>query len=180
MIRWSKEVTEGLGIALKEATVLGVEVDVPAREVGVTLQVLTFPEDGPPPSDSRVLLALHPVGRVAASLRHGLWNDAAATVEPFPIESLFDVVRSFQGCDIYGWEFFDTADDDFNTWAGRLSLDWQSGSDGLAHTLNLFQEGADKGQRRHLDLRLWFDDMTIYTPTKAVAPVEEFITGGRR
>jgi hypothetical protein len=180
MVEWSKEVIDGLGIAINEATLLGVEVDEAARKVEVTLKVLTLPDVGPAPDDSRILLALSPVGRIVASLRHGLWNDETAEVERFTLDSLSDVVRSFQGCDIYGWEFFDCSDERFDRCSGRLSLDWQSGTDGRAHTLDLFQEGNDKGQRRHLDLRISFDDMTLYTPIRAVVPIEEFIAGGRR
>lgn len=180
MSHWSKETIDGLDIALNEARLLGVEVDVPAREVGVTLQVLTLPEVGPVPNDSRILLVLSPVERIMASLRHGLWNDETASVELFPIDSLFDVVHSFHGCPIYGWEFFDAGAKEFNSWAGRLSLDWQSGTNGLSHTLDLFQEGDDEGQQRHLDLRIWFDGMTIYTPAKDIVSVSDFIAGGRR
>lgn len=180
MAGWPKDVMDGLGVALNEATLLGVEADANARTVCVTLRVLSLPEAGPPPDDLWVLLSLSPVGRVAASLRLGPWNDDTAAVEPFAIEDLSGVVRSFEGCDIYGWHFFDCGDEDFDRWSGRLSLDWRGGTDGLAHTLDLFQEGADRGQDRHLDLRLWFDDLTLYTPTKAVLPVEEFIAGGRR
>jgi hypothetical protein len=180
MIDWSEEVIHNLGIALNEATLLGVEVDVPARTVEVMLRVLTLPETEHASDNSHVLLTLSPVGRIAASLRHGPEDERPETVHPFQIESLSAVVRSFEASEIYGLEFFDGKDGHFEGWANHLSVDWQAGADGLDHTLDLFQEGGESGQRRLLNLRIWFDDMTIYTLAKAVVPINEFTAGGQR
>jgi hypothetical protein len=178
---WSGEWVDGLGVALNEATLTDVVVDVPARTVRVTLRVLTLPEGGPASEDFPVVLTLSPVGRIAASLRHGLWNDATAAVEPFPIEELSEVVRGLGGCEIYGGKFFDCGDEGFDTWAGRLSLDWHaSEEDGRAHTLDLFQEGFEEEKNLHLDLRIGFDEMRLHTPTGTAIPVEEFIADGKR
>lgn len=168
----------GLGVALNEATLLGVEVDPVRRRAGITLQVLTLPaeEGAAPPEDSRVQMLLHPVGRVAASLRAGAWDDAKAPVERFALDQLLRVVQSFGGAPIYGWEFIDRTDDKFTQWSDRLSLDVRSGVDGMSHTLDLFQEG----NKRHLDLRIWFDELTLRSPRGDTIPLDEFIAGGTR
>jgi hypothetical protein len=84
MIELTEEIREGLNTALNEASLISVHVDRDTRTAWVTLSVLMLPEDdGPPPADPRVLLRLHPVGRVAASLRGGNWDDADAAVQHF-------------------------------------------------------------------------------------------------
>ena len=96
------ETLAGLNRALDEALLLGVEVESEERVAGVTLAVLTLPDDGPVPDDRRVLLVLGGVGRVAASLRRGRWDDETADVVPFEIGDLFEVVKDHLGCSIYG------------------------------------------------------------------------------
>jgi hypothetical protein len=170
----SKEQTAGLGVALNEATLLGAEIDIDRRLAGITLSVLTLPLEGPPPLDSRIQMLLSPVGRVAASLRNGLWNDPNAKVVRFEIDQLLEVVEGFKE-PIYGWKFFDV-EDDFEEWKDRLSFDRCLGEGGRCHSLSLFQEGAD----RHLDLCIWFDDMEIRDASGRVLQLNEFIAGGER
>jgi len=167
---------EAIGLAMNEATLLGVEVDTESRMAGVTLDVLTLPERGDPPSDRRVQFVLSPVGRVAASLRLGRWNDAGAPVEHFEIGALLGIVESFK-TSIYGWEFFDQHEKEMAGWGARLSVNWRSGSDGLSHSLFLFQEG---GPQRHLDLCIWFDELVLRDPRGREIAQDEFIAGGRR
>ena len=123
------------------------------------------------------MLRLQGVGRIAASLRHGLWNDDSAEVEPFSLEQLSDVVLSFKGVPIYGWDFIDPSDGSWEHWKDRLSLDDHLSSGGTEHYIDLFQAG---GTARHLDLRVWFDDLTLYDMARNVISIEEFGAGGRR
>lgn len=168
-----------LNVAFNEATLLGAEVDAERRVAAVTLDVLTLPSEGPPPEDSRVQLILHPVGRVAASWRMGSWDDPNAEVVPFPLERLLEVVQSFGGQPIYGWEFLDAHDKDMARLRRRLSLDWRSGEDGLSHSLSLFQESASR-KVQHLDLFLWFDELVVRRPDGTTHSLEDFAAGGQR
>jgi len=143
-----EELKQALGVALNEATLLGVELDASSRRVGATLRVLALPDDGGPmPADSRVQLVFAPVARVVASLRAGHWDDAAAPVIPVAAGEILGVVQSFGGLPIYGWEFFDSADLELQKWGDRLSLDWRAGADGGSHSVCFFQEGADRTSR---------------------------------
>ena len=178
MAGW-EELRNELGVALNEADLLGFEVD-PARLIAAaTFRVLTLPTEGPPPDDRRVQMLFRPVGRVAASLRNGFWNDEAAEVVPFVLSELLSVVQSFGGQPIYGWKFFDIHDKELAQWGNRLSLDWRSGPDGLSRSIAVFQEsGAEPA--RHLDLCVWFDELEVRRPDGVVVPPEEFAAGGRR
>jgi hypothetical protein len=168
-----------LGVALNEADLLGFEVDPRRRIAAATFRVLTLPPDGPLPDDRRAQMIFRPVGRVAASLRNGRWDDEAAEVVPFGIADLLAVVQSFGGNPIYGWEFFDVHKTALDRLAGRLSLDWRSGDDGLSRSISLSQESG-AGPPRHLDLWAWFDNIEVRRPDGSAVPLEEFAAGGKR
>ncbi len=178
MAGW-EELRQELGVALNDSELLGFEVDPARRIAGATFRVLTLPADGPPPEDRRVQLPFRPVGRVAASLRNGLWNDETAEVVPFALGELLGVVQGFEGQPVYGWEFFDVHDGELARWGNRLSLDWRSGADGLSRSIAVFQSSG-AGTPRHLDLCIWFDELEIRRPDGAVIRLEEFAAGGRR
>jgi hypothetical protein len=170
------EVRAALGVALNEATLLGVEADPPTRRAAVTFSVLSLPVEGRSHGDRRVQLVFESVGRVAASLRLGRWDDPAATVELFDLSSLSSKVRSCAGLPVYGWDFFDIAEKTFPNLRGRLSVDVEFSAGERSHSLTLFQEGPD----RHLDLWLWFGQFTIKDADGKLIPLEEFTAGGAR
>ena len=175
-MRLSQEQIHGLGVALNEASLLGLEVSGERRLAAATFAVLTLPQTGPPPQDARVQFQFHGVGRLAASLRNGRWDDAKAPVETFPLERLLEVVQSFRGLPIYGWEFFDVHDKAFSKWADRLSLDFRCSFGASEHSIMLFQDGGD----RILDICIWFDELTIHHPCGSIINIEDFIAGGKR
>jgi len=178
-MEFTEQQRSDFGVALNEATLIGAEVAVEERRVSLTLAVLALPPGGePPPADPRVQLILQPIGRIAASLRHGNSDDAGARVEDFELDRLADVVASFEQQPIYGWTFLDVLDeDDFAGWATRLSLDWRSEPGGTSHTLDLFQEW---GTSRHLDLRFWFDEVRIFGPDRREVAFADFTSAGVR
>jgi hypothetical protein len=178
MAAW-EELRTDLGVALNEADLLGFEVDPGRRIANATFRVLTLPAEGPPPADRRVQMLFRPVGRVAASLRNGFWNDEAAEVVPFSLAELLGVVESFGGYPIYGWEFFDVHDRELARWGNRLSLDWRSGADGLSRSISVFQ-CSNGGPVRHLDLCVWFDELEVRRPDGSTIALEEFAAEGRR
>jgi hypothetical protein len=173
------ELRIGLGIALNEADLLGFEVDPSRRLASATFRVLTLPAEGSPPADCRIQMLFRPVGRVAASLRAGYWDDSSAPVVPFALGDLLAVVQSFGGQPIYGWEFFDLHEKELARWGDRLSLDWRSGGDGLSRSITVFQTSG-RGPSRHLDVCVWFDELEARTPGGAIVPLEQFAAGGRR
>jgi hypothetical protein len=150
------------------------------RWAGVTLAVLTLPDDElPEPDDPRVQLILQPIGRIAVSLRAGRWDDASAQVVPVSHVDLGAVVESFGQQSIYGWDFLDVPDSEgLAGWADRLSLDWYGDPAAMSHSLTLFQE--DLTEDRHLDLRIWFAELRIFDANRAEIPFDEFTAGGIR
>lgn len=182
MFSWMKSkkhkqnMADGLGVAFNEAALFGVELDEEKRRVGVTLSMVCANEDGTLPDDKRVQIILQPVGKLVASLRNGRWDDEKAEIVPFKADELLETIKSFQGLPIYGWEFINCGDNDYNQWSKRASLTFESGTDGLSHTFDLFQEGFE----RHLDLRIWFDDMKFFSPGGQEIEIEEVIKRGKR
>jgi hypothetical protein len=166
----------GLNIALNESDLIGFEVD-PERQIGAaTFRVLTLPVSGPAPEDRRVQFLFNQVGRVAASLRNGRWDDPNAPIVLFVMDDLLSIVQSFGGLSIYGWEFIDVHEKELKKWGDRLSLDWTSKNNKHSHSITVFQDTGD----RILDLCVWFEDVEIRRADGSVIPIDEFIAGGKR
>lgn len=172
----SKELCQRLGIALNEADLLGLALEENGREATITVRVLTLPEKGPEPVDRVRLLRCSPVARVAASLRHGRWDDEAATVEPVTLYQLGDLVGSAVS-QIYGWQFIDPPDASWNKWRRRLSLDVRFDHE-ARHVIEMFH-GLEKPER-HLDFRIWFEDLAVFTSALEPVSLEGFAAGGER
>lgn len=174
----TEDVRSGLNVALNESRLLSVQVDRAVRSAMVWFEVLTLPEDGPRPADTVVALAVRGVTRVAASLREGRWDNGEAAVTPMTLDRLDAVVREFGGSAIYGWDFIDPPDESWAHWRERLSLDEVLSMEAADHVLDLFQEGATVS--RHLDLRLWFTEMSVVDRHGQEIELEQFVAGGVR
>ena len=167
---------DGLNIAFNEASLLGIEVAADIALAGITLSVLTLPDDtNGPPADPRISVSLDGVTRIAASLRNGRWDDTSAKAESFEIGKLFPIVASFGFQPVYGWDFFDRHED-FKTWNQRLSLDLELSNKKVSNSITLFQEATD----RHLDVRIWFAELDLYDPDGNELNVSDVIEGGKR
>ncbi|MFQ6394902.1 hypothetical protein ACLMAJ_15740 [Nocardia sp. KC 131] len=168
--------TAGLNTALSEATCLGLEVDEAGRRLSLELEALTLPQEGP--ASDRVRLTFTGVSRVAASMRIQRWDDLAATVLPLQLDGLDEGIRSFGGGRLHGWEFIDVDDSGWALWSELLSFDTKIGDEIAAHVLEFSQEeGIDP---RELDVRVWFDNMSIHDKSGREIPLPEFIAGGKR
>jgi hypothetical protein len=173
-MKLSEQQIQELGVALNEATLLGIEASPERKLVSATFAVLTLPESGSPPQDTRVQIVLNSVDRIAASLRLGRWDDRSAKVEQIRIEQLLEIAQSFRR-PIYGWEFFNLDTTKFD-WFDRLSLDWRGANAEPQNSFSFFQDGGT----RHLDVCVWFDSFTIRNPDGGEIPLEDFISGGKR
>jgi hypothetical protein len=111
-----------------------------------------------------------------ASYRAGRWDDREAAVLPLDADGLREVLRRNGGTPVYGWEFVDDSDPTWAHWRQRLSLDLALGGAG-GHHLTLFQDLQGKA---HLDLRVWFADLSVLDSTGAGMDLDEFIAGGVR
>ncbi|WP_194825333.1 hypothetical protein [Nocardia sp. XZ_19_231] len=168
----------GLNTALSESTCLGVEVDAAAGRLQLALEVLTLPTDGPAPIDTKVLLTFTGVTRVAASLRIQRWDDVDARVLPLTLDQLDEAIESFGGGGLHGWEFIDLDDSGWTLWSELLSFDTVLDQRIAAHVIEFSQEeGIDP---RELDVRVWFDKISVTDTTGREIPMNEFIDGGQR
>lgn len=180
-MEFSSELISAINVALNESDWLDVRLDAPRARAEFMMRVMTLPELGPEPADRRLVLRCSGVGRVAASLRAGRWNDEAAAVEPVTVESLPEIVRSFEGQPVYGWDFIDPKDEKGNSWTRWrqcLSLDAHFGGQG-DHVIELFQESLT-GPVRHLDVRVWFEDLSTLSAEGHEVPIEDVTSGGKR
>lgn len=158
---------------------MGAEYDSDLNAVGVTLSVLTLPDDqAPEPADPRRQIILTGVGRVVAVLSTRHADPLQDPAEPFAIAELLTVVQSFGGQPVYGWDFLNGEDHGFRSWSHHLSLDFTPPHGSLENRLFLFQEGSTDD--RALDLWVWFSDLLICDSTGNSIPLADFISGGKR
>jgi hypothetical protein len=175
----SDDERDGLNVALNEATWGGISVNADARQACLLLDVLSLPADGGIAADNPVVVTVNRVSRIAASLRMGWWNDATAPVVPLELADLDATVRSFGGCPVYGWEFIDPPEESWSNWRDRLSVDACLDEQESPHVIYLFQEGGS-ARPRHLDLRIWFEQIRITRRDERDIPLHEFIASGVR
>jgi hypothetical protein len=170
------EIQAGLNVAINEGTLLGVEVSRARQMAAITLAVLSLPDgDGPPSADTRVSILLSPVGRVTASLRVTATEEVTAEPLPLYLESLLEVVRSFGGQPVYGWDFINSPQG-LDASPGPISLDERLSDQGHENSITLFQGGP----ARSLVIRIWFGSLRVFSVSRGELPLSEFIAGGRR
>jgi hypothetical protein len=164
------EDVDGLNVAVNEARLLGIEVDLARKRAIVELSVLTLPESGPAPQDPVRVLHLSPVGRVVIGF------SANGVIQRVASEELSDLVHSFGGQPIYGWEFFGSGTSDLDP-VQRVSRDLRLGEVGLSWKVQLFQEST---AGRHLEVCLWFDELHVTDASGSEIGLTDFIAGGKR
>ncbi|MBF6295955.1 hypothetical protein IU459_00155 [Nocardia amamiensis] len=170
--------TAGLNVALSEATCLGLAVDEAANQLRLDLEVLTLPEHGTASEDYRVQVTFTGVSRIAASLRAQHWDDLEPRVLPLQLDGLDEAIRSFGGGRLHGWEFIDLDDSGWALWSELLSFDTRIDDHKSAHVLEFSQEeGIDP---RELDVRVWFDGITVHDAQGKQIPLADFIANGVR
>jgi hypothetical protein len=167
---------EGLNAACDEAKWVGLQINKEERWAGITLSVLSLPEEGQPPEDPRVQLILQPLHRIAASCRNGFSKDKNARAIPLTAKQLEEIVFGRQTA-ISGCEFFNIPSEGngFSSWSHRLSLDIELSKKESANTINLFQD-----TNPFLQIRIWFSDLLIFDSLQQQIPLEQFIAGGER
>ena len=173
----NEEFGHRMGAVLNEADLLGIEWSRGEDAVACTFAVIAMDKDGQVPEDNRVSVIFRPIGRFVASYRKGHWDDEEAEVEYFEPEQILEIVQRFGGLPIYGWDFINCGDKDFDRWKNRLSFDYSTGDGlGLTNTIDLFQAGTDQT----LNVRIWFDDFDVLTPHHEKVDLVEFLENGRR
>ncbi len=175
MTNISNEHIDGINLALNEATLLGVEFSKEQETIAVTFAPVALDENGQVPTYNRVQFIFTPIGKFIASLRLGHWDDTKAEIVKFEPEQILEKVEEFGHLSIYGWEFMNCKED--VTWLDKLSCEFTSkNSQGLQNNIELFQEGFQK----HIDIKFWFDEFEIFTPTHEKIELQTFIDNGKR
>lgn len=177
MATYLEDIVNGINVALNEATLLGVEFHRDKEIATVSFAPVAIDENGQVPADNRVQFVFKPVGKFIASYRLGHWDDKTAPTVKFEPEQILEKVEEFGHCSIYGWEFMDCKKESDCSWLDKLSFNFNSvDNHGREHSIELFQEGGDK----HIDIKIWFDEFEIYSPTYEKIDIQTFIDNGKR
>lgn len=128
---------------LDGAALLGLEVDTRYRVLAMTVEPVAAGATG----DARLQLLLHPVGRMAASLREAVREDDGTVhgvVRTFAVEQLPDVVALLGGPPLAGPLFAGTEPTDAE-WGPVRSLEGRAQvPDGHTHRLRIDVVGVDE------------------------------------
>lgn len=171
-----KKQTDGLNIALNEATLLEIKLSSDKKKMAMTFDVLSLPsQDKVKLIDQKIFLILYNIGRIAISLKKGNWDDKNAKIIKLSIDNFAEVLKKNCGYPIYGNDFFNCEKNDFVTWKERLSLNIVNEDGSVKNTLDIFQEG-----KNHLDMRIWFEGLKILSLHQNEISIEDFIAGGKR
>ena len=176
-----------LDTALSEAGCLGLEVDTAGKRLYLELEVMSLPEQiagiaatdtQPGNRTERVRLTFHGVTRIAASLRMQRWDDVDPQILPLDLPELSAAVGSFGGSRLHGWEFVDPDDSCWALWGELLSFDTAIDQRIATHVLEFSQdEGIDP---RTLDIRVWFDSVTVHSAAGDPIPLPDLVARSRR
>ena len=151
-----------LNTVLHSCDLLSFSADQPGRLAVITLAVEVLPPEWPPTIWYPLVLALHPVGRIAASHRVG---DSTAgrpsgephIVRPMQLPDVNQVISTFSTHWIDDWDPIDPPVGFRFEWRDQLSLDAQWGGE-RAHYLELWQ---DDGPTQTLDIGVWFGQLYL-------------------
>jgi len=132
------------------------------------------------PDDNRLKILFAEYGRIAVSYRKGSWDDENAEVvkiEPTHLKSKFNglVLDS-----MYGWEFINIGEKQFNEWSERISIDEINNSNwNSMNTIDLFAEQVGKDEII-IDVRIWFKDFQIFDLKDNELSKENFANNAER
>ena len=173
----SEEQLEGINLAMDEAPLLDLELDLSLKSARITLQVFYIAENGQVPTDRKVIIHLKSISRISASLRHYDKNDKYLKTEKFDISDFEKLIRSFGGPSVYGSNFIRPGNESLPSWAENVSLELSLGDDEGNFMIDLFQWDDS----RKLDFRIWFNDLKISRASnEQEISIDEFIVGGKR
>jgi len=151
---------EALNSVLEGSDLVSCVVDPESRLAVITLNVFKIlPDDGVLDEEYPLCLAVHPVGRVAAS------HVEEGSVQPLELENIDQVLSGFSWRDIEDWDMIDPPASYRFTWGDKASLDMRLG-DNERHLLELWQDDTPV---QLFDIALWFDD--LYLLDKKLRPV---------
>jgi hypothetical protein len=151
---------EALNSVLEGSDLVSCVVDAESRLAVVTLNVFRIlPEDGVLEEEYPLCLAVHPVGRVAAS------HVVEGSVQPLDLGNINTVLSGFSYRDIEDWDIVDPPASMRFKWRDSVSLDMRWG-DNEKHLLELWQ---DDSPLQLFDIALWFDDLYLFD--KKLRPV---------
>tara|TARA_B110000208_G_C11536048_1_gene346108 strand:- start:262 stop:651 length:390 start_codon:yes stop_codon:yes gene_type:complete len=111
-----------LDLAFNESKINHIEVET--NLVEILLDCISMNSENEFPKDNRHKFIFKNFGRIVVSYRLGEWNDENAEIvkiENSELKSKFEVLKLNA---MYGWEFINVGEKNFNDWKKKLSLDY--------------------------------------------------------
>lgn len=169
----SKNQIELVNIALDEARLLDIVCQLEEDKISVIVEKL-FTQTNEDSVINGDLLVLKGISELKISIRNGWWNKRNAKVDELLLSELSSTVKSYGGEQMYSDVFINRKDDTYHQWVwdNKLSLHRKIREQASLHHITLFQEGSVIN--KWFDIRIWFDEIELYTSSLEKLDVEEF------
>lgn len=172
------EVKDKLDLAFNESKINFVAIHEGSLEV--VFDFISMNSSGEFPKDDRHIVTFTNFGRIAMSYKMGSWDDENAQlilIEPYAVQQHFDELNLDS---MYGWEFINLGLEEFGKWSDKLSLDLTKREDwNSLNTIDLFGEQVGTPEVT-IDIRIWFDEMSIKTFEGKELSLQEFTENAQR
>ena len=172
------EVKEQLDLAFNESKINYIAISQDSIEV--MFDFISMDSSGDFPNDNRHLITFNNFGRTVLSYKMGCWDDEDAeviSIEPQAVQQHFTDLNLDS---MYGWEFINLGEEEFTKWSDKHSLDLTKREDWKRlNTIDLFGEQIGTPEVT-IDIRIWFDEMSIKTLEGKELSLKEFTENAQR
>jgi hypothetical protein len=174
----TSEIEKGLNLAFNESKLN--YVDITPDFIEVVLDCICMNENNEFPDDSRIKIQFKPYGKIAISYRKGEWDDKQAEIVKIESDKLKDYFSDLTLDSMYGWEFINFGEKEYEKWSDKLSLILETDLDSKGmNTIDLFAEQIAKDAVT-INIRIWFDDFKIFDSKENELTKQQFIDSGQR
>jgi len=166
-----------LDLAFNESTINYVGIE--SNSIEILLDCISMNSDNEFPKDNRHKFVFKDFGRIAVSFRLGEWNDETAEIVKIEHKELKSKFNELKLDSMYGWEFINIGEKNFNDWKNQLSLDYVNNKNWeKMNTFDLFAEQL--GENITIDVRIWFKDFRVFDYFEKELSIKEFVKNGER
>lgn len=172
------DVKDKLDLAFNESRINFIRITEGSLEV--MFDFISMDSSGEFPDDDRHLITFNNFGRITLSYKMGSWDDENAEVISIEPEEVQQHFADLNLDSMYGWEFINLGDEECTKRSNKHSLDLTKREDWKRlNTIDLFGEQIGTPDVT-LDIRIWFDEISIKTFEGKELSLQEFTENAQR
>lgn len=161
----SEKLKNGLDIVLNEAAILGLDLNEDENYLSCKLELL---QENGSEIPNYVTLKLENLKRYISAYKTDIQN--SKKIIQFHPNQIAEYLQNFIHKDIYGWEFFNVENSNFNF--DKLSFEYITDTNYTNfNSLELFQEGFNDD----LEIKIWFERVRFFDEKNNELNIEQLI-----